>query len=121
MVAFIVSSLFQVLGGPAERSVLADVPMQTVVLLCGVAILGSVLCLVSAFLAGEHPWDAMGLSLTGFTLLTPALCFQIWLIMDVTPDWASSSLFWINVCLAAGFLFRWFHLIRDMMRIWRHK
>jgi len=121
MCAFIISSFFQIFGGPAERSVLAQAPITTVVLLCIIGITGSVLCLLSAVVAGKHPWDAMGLSLAGFTLLTPALCFQIWFIANTIPDFSSAGLFWINVCLAAGFVFRWFHLVRDAFRIWRHK
>jgi hypothetical protein len=121
MIAFIVSSLFQIFGGPAERSALAEVPLSTIALLGSIAITGSLLCLGAAVVSGKHPWEAMGMSLAGFTLLSPALCFQIWLIMDVVEGWQSSGLFWINVCLAVGFVFRWFHLVRDAIRIWRHK
>lgn len=121
MIAFIVSSCFQLFGGVAERAAVAAIPSTLLLIMLGASILGAVLCLASAAIVKKRPWEAMGLSLSGFTILTPVLALQVWNYMVNFDDFQSSGPFWITICFAGGFLFRWFHILRDTIRIRRSR
>jgi hypothetical protein len=95
--------------------------MSVILVIALVSIMGAGLCLVSAVIAEKHPWNALGCSLSGFTLLTVMLSFNTWNYVQHFPEFYASGPFWTTACLTIGFAWRATHLAVDATRIWRHK
>lgn len=120
MVAFIISSCFQVVQGLSIGSVAIAVAPTLLISILTASIIGSMMCLAAAIFAERKPWDAIGLSLGGFFILTMVLCFSFTFFFNIPQPWLLRD-FWTTICLILAFIFRFLQLSVDAIRIWRHR
>jgi hypothetical protein len=113
IIGFIIASFFQFFDGPVAGSLGSVINWQVWALLLIASIIGCGLTLVAGIIAVKKPWDAMGFSLGGFFILTFVLLIATWGYLHGYPnEFLAKREFWVNLCVALGFMWRFSELAR---------
>jgi hypothetical protein len=101
MIGLVLAAFFQLKTGQSAQS--ARIMSHGLYLTQSVAMgFGAGLCLLSAIIAKRHPWDSLGLSLAGMTVLSGVFAFYALLTLNNAPNPLVSVSFWFISALFGG-------------------